>query len=47
MPIEKRNTKSPGPELECELECCVEFEYCVEGYGTRDSLLTPIYGVKS
>ncbi|KAF2533267.1 hypothetical protein F2Q70_00030178 [Brassica cretica] len=51
LPIERMNTKSPGPKL----ECCVVLVYCVElallccvgGYGTLESVLVPRYGVIS
>ncbi|WZZ71190.1 hypothetical protein YC2023_082560 [Brassica napus] len=51
LPIERMNTKSPGPKL----ECCVVLVYCVElvllccvgGYGTLESVLAPRYGVIS
>ena len=49
MPIERRNTKSPGPKLECYdvLVYFVELVLLcrVGGYGTLESILALRYGV--
>ncbi|WZZ50791.1 hypothetical protein YC2023_050898 [Brassica napus] len=43
LPIKRKNTMSPGPEL----ECCVVLSslICVGGFRTLESVIAPIYGV--